>query len=89
MRESGDVNENQTGSDLSTQSRYARIGTYQEAKLGVCVYLSTVDLCALNVDPESHELIEYQISEIGTDRVLEISGTDSAVNETRTATTTD
>lgn len=81
--------EDSAKSRLCTQPRHARIGSHQETSLGVCIFLSAVDLRELGVDLNGNDVIEYQINEVGNDRVLEISGTDSARSDTHPTATTD
>lgn len=89
MRDSDATITDSADKTLSTQSRYARIGECQETKLGVCIFLSNIDLRELGIELNKHELIKYQINEIGNDRVLEISGADSERAEMQTVAITD
>lgn len=88
MRDPLDENKSSHGT-LSTQPRYARLGTHQETTIGVCIFLSASDLYELNIDPDSLEAIEYRIREFGPNRVVSISGADPAQVDTLTPSTTD
>lgn len=74
MRDTDETGTDSAESSLSTQPRHARLGSYEGMNIGVCIFLSTSDLRSLNVDPDSQEEIEYQISECGTSKVVEIVG---------------
>jgi len=88
MREPSDEREHPQ-STLSTQPRYARLGTHQENPVGVCIFLSKPDLYGLNIDPDNRTVVEYRIRELGTDRVVSISAADPAQADTLTPSTTD
>lgn len=88
MRDPLDENKSSHGT-LSTQPRYARLGTHQENPVGACIFLSTSDLYELNIDPDSLKAIEYRIREFGTNRVVSISAADPAQVDTLAPSTTD
>ncbi len=48
-------------SNLVHQPRHARIVGHQQRRIGVCLYLTEADLCAIGIDVSNAELIEYSI----------------------------
>lgn len=70
---------------LSSQTRTASIDSTQSEPVGALLYVSTVDLQELNVNPHTTDWIAYQITTIGGQQVLTLCASDephaqSAIN---------
>lgn len=83
----GEANQNSHPSTANT--RQARIGTHNQTKLGVCIFLSTPELRQLGIDPEKTELVEYQITEFDGKCAITISSVSPTSTEASPPTTTD
>jgi hypothetical protein len=88
MQDSRNESQNRLNETISTNSRYARLDTYQGNEIGVCIFLSASDLYELNIELDNYEMVEYQIRHLESKRVVGISGADPATVDTLTPSTT-